>query len=133
MILIGETIQHTYRRLNQESDTGKGGRKGPERNHGLSDQRGPSGRDTCTRKRLLHAGRIFIGDGLRFWQCRTSEHGEKARVRDRVDSRPMETGGLAVHIELGVRNSKSRGCKVQDAKRRGGVGAEEAYLCLCQG
>lgn len=45
----------------------------------------------------------------------------------------LETGGLAVQIELGIRNSKSRGCKEQDAKRRGGVGAEEAYLCLRQG
>lgn len=45
----------------------------------------------------------------------------------------LETGELAVQIELGVRNSKSRGCKVQDAKRRGGAGAEEEYLCLCQG
>lgn len=43
----------------------------------------------------------------------------------------LETGGLAVQIESGVGNSKSRGCKVQDAKRRGGVGALRKRICAC--
>lgn len=127
-ILVDETIQHTYRRLNQESDAGKGGRKGPERNHGLLDQRGPSGRDTCTRKRLLHAGRIFIGDGLRFWQCRTTEHGQKARVRVESIRERLETGGLAVQIELGFGTAK---VEVARCKTLNGEAESERKKRIC--